>query len=319
MRVLVTGSSGFIGHNLVKKLVLIGHEVIGLDSQIERELFQDPNYKFENGDVRDSDTLSTLINRYRPNLLIHLAAKKIPRYGHRVDTLLVNGIASENIFREAWKADVGVVFASTSDVYGMNPNVPFRHDSNLVSGPAEVARWSYSISKLFSEHLLHGYYEQKENPSTILRFFGAYGPHNSLDWTGGPIPVFIKAALESRPIDIHGDGSQTRTFSYIDDHINALTTLLNDWPLDSLKTFNFGSTTEISVLDLADKVWRLVNKNSEPIFNFVPYKSFGNYQDVMRRVPDMRETIQSLGDHWNTDLENGLIKTIAWQKKVITS
>lgn len=314
MRILITGSSGFIGHNLAAKLLSQGYEVIGLDLKLGRESLSNPNFKFELGDVKDFEIMSRIIRRYKPALVIHLAARKIPRYGNRIETLLVNGIASENVFYSAFRADVGVIFASTSDVYGMNTEIPFGHDSNLVSGPPDVARWSYSVSKLFSEHLLHGYYERDKTPSAILRFFGAYGPHNSLDWTGGPIPVFVNAALQKKSIEIHGDGKQTRTFSFIGDHVNAIMSLLSQWPFDSIKTFNLGSTNEISITDLAIKIWKIINVDSEPLLNFVPYKSFGNYQDVMRRVPKMDQTIGALGEHWKTSLETGLIQTIEWQR-----
>ena len=319
MIILVTGSSGFIGCNLVKRLISLDYKVVGLDSKPARETINNSNFKFEIGDLRDFGTLSDLTQKYHIDTIVHLAAKKIPRYGKRLETLLVNGIASENVFQVAAKGDIGVIFASTSDVYGMNADFPFGVNSNLVSGPAEVGRWSYSVSKVFSEHLLHGHYEEDKNPSAILRFFGAYGPHNSLDWTGGPIPVFINAALENRPIDIHGDGTQTRTFSYIDDHVEAIVSLLLKWPTNSLKTLNFGSTNEISIIDLARTVWSLINKDSKPIFNFIPYENFGNYQDVMKRVPKMNETIDFLGNHWTTSLENGLNKTIEWQRKITTT
>jgi UDP-glucose 4-epimerase len=159
--------------------------------------------------------------------------------------------------------------------------------------------------------------EKDDLKFTIVRFFGGYGPAQNLTWWGGPQSVFIEKALKNEPIDLHGDGNQTRTFTYVDDTVNALVACIENDKSDD-EIFNTGSKPggEISIKDLAYLIWKLVNgKNSEPKLNYIPYSTFGNYEDVMRRVPDISKLCTTLNFQPEWDLEEGLQLTIDWQKQ----
>src|SRR5262249_40677631 len=138
--------------------------------------------------------------------IVHLAAFKIPRYGKAIETLRINYRGTENALDLAVRANCKCVLASTSDVYGRSPQLPFSEREDCVIGSSKVARWSYAVSKLFDEHLGFAYRDSYGIPVTALRFFGSYGPNQPLSWWGGPPPVFIAAALEGRELPVHGDG-----------------------------------------------------------------------------------------------------------------
>ncbi len=211
---------------------------------------------------------------------------------------------------------IKTVLASTSDVYGRNPEVPFSEErSDLVLGSPKSARWAYAVSKAFDEHLGFAYQEEYGLPVTLLRFFGSYGPRHHLSWWGGPQPVFIDAILKGEPVTIHGDGKQTRTFTYVDDTIEGI---CRSMMLDEAngEVFNIGGAEEVSILELANVIWELCATGKPLEIEFVPYQSFTGqrYDDVRRRVPDVEFAHQKLGFLATTPLVEGLKRTIAWQR-----
>ena len=184
-------------------------------------------------------------------------------------------------------------------------------------GPTTVKRWAYALSKMYGEQYIIANHDEYGLPYTITRFFGSYGPNQNLTWWGGPQSVFIEKAFKKEPIDIHGDGSQTRTFTYVDDTVSALVLCIENNKSDN-EIFNTGpkSDAEISIKELAILIWKLVNgPNSEPHLNYIPYSTFGNYEDVMRRVPDISKLCSYFDFEPEWDLEKGLKVTIEWQKK----
>lgn len=315
-KIVVTGAAGFIGSNLSTKLIEEGYSVVGIDNLSHgnldnlRSIFSHQNFSFLKEDIANTALLSSVFED--ADAVYHLAAGKIPRYSDALDTLLTNGIGSDSVFRAAFPRVKKIIAASTSDVYGKNPNLPFSENSDLVVGNPDVRRWSYAISKMFEEQLLYAYSERYSVPAIAIRFFGAYGINQSRDWLGGPIPVFIEKAKQQIPIEIHGDGSQTRSFTYIDDHVDALIRILDvNW--EGPTHLNLGSDNEISIIDLAKKIWLLVNPNSEPKLELIPYSTFGKYEDVMRRIPDCSKARSFLHLKKSTDFDTGLVKTIQWQ------
>src|SRR3989344_1757475 len=251
--IAVTGAAGFIGSHVCEKLLERGYGVIAIDNlskgnetNIEK-LFQNKRFQYIKADITDPK----IANKYFRNVdaVIHLAAAKIPRYGGRFETLITNSEGTKNILEAVKSNKSKFIFASTSDVYGKNPKLPFREDSDLVIGPPEVARWAYAVSKIFDEHLCYAYWEKYKIPFVILRFFGVYGPKQHRSWWGGPQSLFIDKLLTNESIEIHGSGKQTRTFIYIDDLVNAIIK-----SLESKKAcghvLNVGSTQEISIIDL---------------------------------------------------------------------
>jgi UDP-glucose 4-epimerase len=168
---------------------------------------------------------------------------------------------------------------------------------------------------MYEEQLCFAYRERHGIRATLVRFFGGYGPRQNLTWWGGPQSVFISQALRNEPMEVHGDGSQTRSFTYIADHIDGLVALLDNEKVDG-RVLNFGAAEEIAIVDLAKLIWRLI-RTDEPKIKFVPYSTFGKYQDVMRRVPDTTKCRELCAVEFRTTLKDGMAKTIAWQKQVL--
>jgi len=318
--VAVTGSAGFIGSHLVDELLARGYRVIGIDnlSMGRRENFQHlagrRDFAFHEVDVRDFEALRSACQE--SSVIVHLAAYKIPRYGGAIHTLQINSRGTEHVLEVARGAGRKVVLASTSDVYGKNPQLPFseRHDS--VMGPSSIPRWSYAVSKLFEEHLGLAYREAYGVPVVILRFFGCYGPRQHRSWWGGPQAVFIDAMLNGGEIEIHGDGLQTRTFTYVGDTVQGIVRAIECEQAEG-EIFNLGSDEEISILDLARTIHRLIGRAGEPLIRFVDYARVGKgpYEDVRRRVPDVTKARTMLGFTATVPLIEGLQRAIEWHRQ----
>ena len=321
MKILITGVAGFIGSNLANRLLEREHTVIGIDNLNygflrNIEFVKDmKNFQFIMGDIANP----LILKDAQADIIVHLASQKIPRYTNALRTLEENYLMLRNVVEKCRYDNSKIIFASTSDVYGKNPNIPFTENSDLVMGPTTVKRWAYALSKMYGEQYIIANHDEYGLTYTITRFFGSYGPHQNLTWWGGPQSVFIEKAFKKEPIDIHGDGSQTRTFTYIDDTVNALMACIENDKSDN-EIFNTGSKPggEISIKELASLIWKLVNgKDAEPQLNFIPYSTFGNYEDVMRRVPDISKLCSTLAFQPEWDLEKGLQVTIEWQKQFI--
>lgn len=320
-RVLVTGVAGFLGSHLLDRMVAARWDVIGIDNLSmgsQRNIaphLSSRAFRFLRMDVTEPSTLEGLENDV--DCVVHLAAFKIPRYGRALDTLRINARGTENVLEFARRAGCQCVLASTSDVYGRNPNLPFSEDDDSVIGSSKVARWSYAVSKLFDEHLAFAYQDSFGIPVTVLRFFGSYGPRHHLSWWGGPQSVFIDAVLRDREIPIHGDGLQTRSFTYVSDTVEAIYACIEK-PEANGEIFNVGSSHEITILDLARLIKRLANTPGELKLKFIPYDELSGrrYEDVRRRVPDVSRCQRILGVKATVDLEEGLTRTIEWQRSV---
>lgn len=318
MKILITGVAGFVGSNLTESLLKEGHEVIGIDNLSQGNMlnllpFQPhPHFTFIKGDVLDQ---RCLINAAEGcDVIYHLAAFKIPRFGNAYDTLHINAQGTQHAIDAAVTHQAHLIFSSTSDVYGKNPHTPFSEEHDLVIGPPTVKRWSYALSKAFDEQMCFAEAERRNLKFTIVRFFGGYGPNQHLTWWGGPQSVFINNALDNIAIPVHGEGLQTRSFTYVADHIEGLRCAMH--VKESIgHVFNLGIDREITILDLAKLIWNLIRPGTEPKIEFIPYSTFGKYEDVMRRVPDIKKSKSILGFQAKWQLEDGLPLTIEWQKQ----
>ncbi len=321
MKILITGVAGFIGSNLAEVLLKQGYEVIGIDNMshgFQRNITNcllHPSFKFILGDIANPLILKDI----KADIVVHLASQKIPRYSNALRTLDENYLMLRNIVSKCVLEKSKLVFASTSDVYGKSNNIPFVEDSDLILGPTKIKRWSYALSKIYGEHYIIANSEQYGLKYTIVRFFGSYGPNQNLSWWGGPQSVFITNSIKKRPLEIHGDGLQTRTFTYISDTIEALVACcLQDKANGEI--FNIASfpEEEISIKALAETIWKMVNGyESEPLYEFIPYSNFGRYEDVQRRVPSIEKLKKYFGFSPKIRLREGLAKTIEWQMNIM--
>ena len=321
-RFLVTGAAGFLGSNLLERALQAGDQVVALDdlSMGRRDnlgpLIDHPGLEFLQRDVTREDAFEGIEGPF--DCILHLAAFKIPRYGKAIDTLKINYRGTEVVLDLARRLGTKCVLASTSDVYGRNPSLPFSEDSSdSVIGSSSSPRWAYAVSKLFDEHLGLAYQDAYGFPVTILRFFGSYGPRQNTTWWGGPQSVFIDCVLKGKPIPIHGDGKQTRSFTFVSDTVEGIYQAMIR-PQANGEVINIGSNHEITILELAQKVKQLSGTPGELAIEFIPYESFTGkkYEDVMRRVPDIRKCERLLGVRAQIGIDEGLSRTIEWQRRV---
>ncbi|MDA3952354.1 MAG: NAD-dependent epimerase/dehydratase family protein [Bacteroidales bacterium] len=291
MKILITGVAGFIGSNLANQLLKRNHEIVGIDNlsygslnNIE-EIISNDKFQFIQGDICNP----LLLKDIKAELIIHLASQKIPRYSSAYRTLEENSIMLKNIVNKCLADKCKILFASTSDVYGKNKDLPFKEDSDFVLGDSTVKRWAYALSKIYGEQYIIANSDEFGLNYTIVRFFGSYGTNQNLTWWGGPQSLFISKAFRNEAIEIHGDGLQTRTFTYIEDTVAALINCVESKKSDR-EIFNIASNPEeeISILNLGKLIWKLINgEGSIPKIVFIPYSNFGKYEDVQRRVPNI--------------------------------
>jgi len=321
--ILITGVAGFLGSNLLDRLLSEGHSVVGIDNlsmgcreNIEEHL-ENPRFRFIEANAIEKSTFDAVAQDI--SCIVHLAAFKIPRYGKAIDTLQINYLCTENVLAFGKERSCKCVLASTSDVYGRNPQVPFSEErSDSVIGNSLSPRWAYAVSKLFDEHLALAYQDAYGLPIVLLRFFGSYGPNQPLSWWGGPPPVFINAVMNDEELPIHGDGQQTRSFTYVTDTIDGIYAAVTKQEAVG-RIFNIGSDEEVTILELARRVHKASGKSGDPKIRLVPYESFTGkrYEDVMRRVPDTTLAHEVLGFKARVPLDEGLRKTFEWQRKAV--
>lgn len=321
--VLITGAAGFLGSHLVDEMLLRGCRVIGYDNLSQGQLhnldeaYLHPAFSFYLGDVCDRDALFKAAGD-KLDLVLHLAAFKIPRYGNVSKTLLVNSEGSLNVLRLAAHHGARFVITSTSDVYGKNPSLPFTEESDCVLGPPTVSRWAYAASKIFDEHLTFALSGERGFSATVIRIFGSYGPRQHLSWWGGPQSVFIDAVLRNRVIPIHGDGLQTRSFTYVADTVRGIADVAEADCLNR-EIVNIGNNTEITILGLAEMVHSLCQVPWPLKVRMVPYNNIAGrpYEDVRRRIPGIEKAKRTIGFEARIPLAEGLRKTIEWQRSFL--
>lgn len=318
MRIVITGGAGFIGSHLSDTLLARGHEVVCIDDLSKGSLSNiahhsdDARFRFEELDIRRLDLLDEAGRGC--NAVVHLAAAKIARYDSALHSLGINLEGARAALELARANGAKFVLGSTSDVYGKNPSLPFREDSDLVIGPSTSRRWAYAVSKLCDEHLAFAYQDEFDLPISILRFFGAYGDRQYLNWWGGPQGVFLQAIAQGAPVEIHGDGSQSRCFIHVSDLVEGIARAIErDETVGEI--LNLGNDEEISIVGLARLMHELSGASQELRLEFIPYSSFTtNYEDVRRRIPDMTKMRDLLGFEPQVDLRQGTAMLWDWYR-----
>jgi UDP-glucose 4-epimerase len=318
-RVGVTGAAGFVGSHLCERLLRDGHDVVGVDDlsygsvgNLTRCL-ESPRFRF---DVLDCTNRHALRDAFEGcDAIAHLAAKKIPRFGGTLATLDVNVGGVNAACATALALDADLIVTSTSDVYG-DGTPPYAEDDQLVIGPPTSKRWAYAVSKMYDEHVALALADERDLRVTILRLFNAYGPQNHLSWWGGPTVTFIEALLDGKKLEIHGDGQQTRTFTYVSDTVDGFVRAL-DTPESRGEVLNVGGTETVTILELAERIQEHLGIPLPLRADFIPYESLpGNYQDVRDRIPDTAKSSRILGFEASVPLDEGLERTIAWHRAV---
>lgn len=311
--ILVSGAAGFIGSHLCKALLDAGYKVIGVDDyrrgseQALRHCLNASQFRFINSDISQIAALGL----DGIDTVIHLASSKIPRYTSGWEVIEGNRKSNEAVLEYCIKQNIRLLFASTSDVYGKNPHPPFTEAHDCVLGSTENKRWAYAASKLHMEHALFAAGREFGLSFQIMRFFGCYGPGMAKGWWGGPQSVFLDQALKGEAFEIHGDGLQTRSYVYINDLVEMVLLLTENDGLESgIWNICAAPETAVSVIELAGIIQSLVNPDTPPKFNFVPYTTFGVYEDVRHRSGSAHKAKEQLGWEAKVGLKTGLQRSI---------
>jgi UDP-glucose 4-epimerase len=314
LRVLITGGAGFVGSHLSDALLQRGDEVFVLDNlstgSIDNiaHLKADPRFHYTIDSVTNEPLLAEMIDTC--DVVVHLAAavgvKLIVEAP--VHTIETNVHGTEVVLKHANKKKKLVLIASTSEVYGKSAEVPFREDADLVLGPSEKHRWAYACSKLIDEFLALAYWKERKLPVVIVRLFNTVGPRQTGQY-GMVIPNFVRQALAGQPITVFGDGTQSRSFTYVGDVVRAMVALINE-PAAVGHVFNIGHGAEISMNALAEKVKSLTSSPSEVVH--IPYDRAyeSGFEDMPRRVPDTAKLQALIGFRPTVELDEILTRVI---------
>jgi UDP-glucose 4-epimerase len=299
VNVCITGGCGFIGSHLAERLVGRGDRVLVLDDLSTgamaniAHLIGQPGFDYRIGSALDVPLVSELVDR--ADVVVHLAAAVgvrliVERPVHTIET---NVRATEVVLAAAAKKQKMVVVASTSEVYGKSALVPFREDQDLQLGPTSHSRWAYACSKALDEWLALAYSREKGVPVVITRFFNTVGPRQTGRY-GMVLPNFAQQALRGDPITVYGTGEQSRCFGHVRDAVEAVIRLMEN-PEALGEVFNVGTTTEVSMVELATRVRDAAGSKSE--IRLIPYSEAyaAGFEDMMRRVPDVSKLFRVTG------------------------
>ncbi len=323
MNVFITGGCGFIGSHLAERLLGRGDRVMLLDDlstgamENVTHLIGRPGFEYRIGSALDVPLVSEYVDR--ADLTFHLAAAVgvkliVERPVHTIET---NVRATEVVLAAAAKKQKRVLVASTSEVYGKSAQIPFREDQDLQLGPTSHSRWAYACSKALDEWLALAYFRERGVPVVIARFFNTVGPRQTGRY-GMVLPNFAQQALRGDPITVYGTGLQSRCFGHVQDTVEAVLRLVaTDAAYGGV--FNVGSTTEVTMLDLAKMVRQAAGSNSE--IRLVPYDEAypPGFEDMMRRVPDVTRLEATTGFRPRTSLEQIITDVVEDQRSRLES
>lgn len=318
MNTLVIGGAGFIGSHLIRELIVKGHELTVLDISKDliesnlKEIYQEDRLKVVTGSIMDEPLITKLMTgvTHCYHLAAALGVEKINK--DPIASLEINLKGSQIVLNAAANVGARTLLASSSEIYGKNPNMPLKEDSDRVLGTPEIARWSYSEAKAMDE--LHAFelYKNKSFPVSIARFFNTVGPRQSGSY-GMVLPRFVKAALSNQPLTVYGDGTQSRTFCSVTDVVDALV-LLMDSKESIGQAFNIGSTNEITITELAQKVIKLTNSTSEIIYKKHSEVFGDHFEEPQRRVPDISKIKKVVGWQPKQSLDEVIIEIAEYLK-----
>jgi len=297
MRAFITGGAGFIGSHLADALIARGDTVTILDNMStgsrKNIAHIEGKITIHEGDIRDKELVDKLVSE--SDTVFHMAAalgvKNIME--HTIESIDRNFSGSEVVLNAATKHNKRLLIASTSEIYGKNPNQPLNEESDRVVGAPQKIRWTYSDAKALEEAVAHTLHKTHGLKVTTVRFFNTVGPRQTGQY-GMVVPRFIQAALKNEDIIIYDDGSQSRVFCHVEDAVKAVRALT-----DSDSTiggyFNVGGTGEVTIKQLAEKV--IERTQSKSTIKYIPYTDAypAGFEDMQRRVPDITKIKNSIG------------------------
>ncbi len=310
MKALITGGAGFIGSHLAEKLLQENHEVVVLDNLSTgsldniRHLCGRADFEFVRGDIRDASLVELLADKC--DEIYHLAAAVGVRLiaEDPVHTIQTNITGTEVVLEAANKFGRPIFLASSSEVYGKNENAPFAEGDDIVLGSTRFARWSYACGKAIDEFMGIAFHRQYDLRVVIGRFFNTIGPRQTGRY-GMVVPRFVRSALTGEPLFIYGTGRQSRCFCYVGDVVDATVALMRS-ERTAGEVFNIGSTEEITIESLADRIIGMTASSSEK--RFISYEqAYGRpMEDMMRRVPNLERIRAAVGWQPKTTLTQAL-------------
>jgi UDP-glucose 4-epimerase len=315
---LITGGAGFIGGHLCEALVGAGHQVTAIDDLSTGNLANiqalrgKTNFQFVRETIRNTQVLDRLSSQ--AEVIIHLAAavgvKLIVE--DPVHTINTNVMGTEAVLATANRYGCKVLIASSSEVYGKGASVPFHEDDDCLIGPTTHSRWAYATSKAVDEFLGLAYQRQFGLPVVVMRFFNTIGPRQTGQY-GMVVPRFVRQALRGEAIQVYGDGEQTRCFADVADVVTAVTQLAVH-PQAAGQVFNIGSTEEITINALAERIITLTGSRST--IQHVPYDEAyaPGFEDMRRRVPCIDKIRRLIGYQPRCTLDDTLRKVIEFEK-----
>ena len=320
-KALVTGGAGFIGSHLSERLLEEGWEVFALDdvstgsNENVAHLADRPDFHLVVESVLSPSVVSELVHKC--DVVYHLAAVVgvqliVDQPGH---TLLTNIEGTENVLEYCTKFGKRVLVASSSEVYGDHPEEQLlREDARRIYGPTTARRWAYADSKAIDEFLALAWHEERDLDCVIVRLFNTVGPRQSGQY-GMVIPRFVQAALAGQPLEVHGDGTQTRCFCHVADTVRGLMGLMNE-PATSGEIYNVGSQERLAIHDLAERVRAKAESSSE--IAFVPYEEVfphGAMEEMFHREPSIEKIGAAIGWAPTRTLDEILADVIAFERR----
>jgi len=319
VRALITGGAGFIGSHLAEALLAAGHEVAVLDDLSTGRL---ENLETVAGHPRLAVTVGTVTDEglvrkavAGADMVYHLAAAVGVRLilERPVGTIETNVAGTEAVLRAAAETRPRVLIASTSEVYGKNDRVPLSEEDDRVLGPTTKSRWSYACSKAIDEFLGLAYHREHGLPVVIVRYFNTVGPRQTGRY-GMVVPRLVRQALDGEPITVYGDGAQTRSFTDVEDAVRA-TVALSMAPEAVGQVFNVGTSHELTITALAERVRHLTGSASPIIY--VPYDEAyqPGFEDLRRRVPDIAKAGRVIGYRPRVPLDETLCRVIDFLRR----
>ena len=318
MRFLITGGAGFIGSHLADELLGRGHSVRVLDDlstgSIEniRHLKGHASFDYTIDSCASPPVVAEAVDD--ADIVYHLAAAVGVELivESPVRTIETNVRCTEVVLAQAAKKRKPVFVASTSEVFGKSRDFPFTEEGDLLLGATSKGRWSYACSKAIDEFLAIAYWKERKLPTVVARLFNTVGPRQTGRY-GMVVPNFVRQALAGTPITVHGDGTQSRCFCHVSDVVKAMTDLmLSD--VGYGEVFNIGSTEEVTIRDLAERVRSRTKSSAEIVL--VPYEEAyeQGFEDMQRRLPDIGKIERAIGWRPERTLDQILADVISHQQ-----